>query len=388
MGIRFDLRRVVGSAIAAAVCGGIAWTGNPAGLPLTFVFLLLYLVQRTRAPAYAIAFVYYAASTWPLIPGANTFFGPRSHIWEGLGLWLAASVLLAVPWGLLFFVSWPARQYSLAAAITATTLPPIGLFGWASPLTAAGILFPGFGWLGIFAMLLLPPLIVRRARPGIAATVALVATAYCLQPKPPVTPSAWVAVNTTSGRLPDDPVREFENATLIQELALRSAAHVVVFPETAVPRWNQATELFWEPTLKKLAARGQTVVLGTTIAERGTLSRLNGVLIRGADDPAFFVQRIPVPFSMWQPFQHSDFPLRLSGPGMLKVAGERAGILICYEMLVNWPVLSIGFEHPTILIGVANDYWARDTPIPAVQQMCISAWARLFSVPALVARNT
>jgi hypothetical protein len=239
-------------------------------------------------------------------------------------------------------------------------------------------------------MLVLPPLIVRHRVLGFFAVVALMTKAYSAQPKTPAVRPTWAAMNTTFGGYSGspDPVREFQTAGAIRELALSSTARVLVFPESAVRGWNDAAELFWEPLLRTLAARRQTVVLGTSIGIPGTVQRLNGVLVRGTDTPAFFVQHIPVPFSMWRPFSDSGFPLRLDGPATIRIAGERVGILICYEMLLTWPVLTMSLDHPTVLVGVANDYWARGTPIPAVQRMCISAWARLFSIPSLVASNT
>jgi len=382
-------RRTVASLVTAALCGTIGWSGHTGALLLSFLFLVVFLIQQDHKSAYAVAWMYYAASTWPLVPGASTFFGPHSGVWRGVVLWFVASSLLATPWGLFYRCSWPSRYASVAAAVVATTLLPIGLFGLASPLTCAGLLFPGLGWSGILATLLLPPAIVRRPFLGISATIALFATAHSIEPKKSVTRPTWAAIDTAFGRQLEgqDPIREFQTATMIQRVLLNSSARVVIFPEAALTHWNDATELFWESTLKALAERGITVMLGTTMAVPGTRQRLNGVLIRGADKSSFFIQHVPVPFSMWRPFSNSRYPLRLGAPGTVQVAGERAGILICYEMLLTWPVLSMSLEHPTILIGVANDYWARDTPIPAVQKLCITAWARLFAIPARTATN-
>jgi len=374
---------------ATAVCGALGWSGHAFLLPFVFVFPLAFVAQRNRQSAYGVALTYYAASSWPVVPAIVSFFGPHSNRWLGVSFWLVAASLLAVPWGICYFSGWPARYASVGAALAMTTLPPIGLISWASPLTSAGLLFPGFGWFGIVAIALLPALIVRRPAVGVIATIGLIATAHAIAPRE-AHRATWTTIDTTLGRQFDriDPVREFQAATLIQKLALASGARVIIFPETAIPHWNEAVELFWEPLFKALAGRGQTILMGTTIRAPGSRGRLNGVLIRGSDKSAFFIQSVPVPFSMWRPFDDSGFPLRITGPGTVAIAGERAGILICYEMLLAWPVLRLSAEHPTILVGVANDYWARETPVPAVQQMCISAWARLFSVPWLLARNT
>jgi hypothetical protein len=378
------------SSFAAAALGAVAWSGHAATLPLSFSFLPLTLIQPNRWSAYGVAFPYYAASTWSLVPGAKTFFGPNQYSFEAVALWLTASALLAAPWGLFHFCTSPARFWSAPLTLGATSLPPLGLIGWASPLTSAGMLFPGTGWFGIIAIAFLPAVIVSRPWRGLAITGALIALANAMYPGDPRPPATWVAVDTTFGRsqaeLPD-PIREFQNAEWIQQRALHSNARVTLFPETVVPRWNDATEGFWEPTLATLTAAGKTIVFGTTVAVAGSPQRLNGVVIRGGTSATFF-QRVPVPISMWNPFGQSGFPLRLGGSGSIQVGGERAAVLICYELLLTWPVLSANLEHPTILVGVANDYWASRTIIPAEQRVALSAWARLFGLPKLIAVNT
>jgi apolipoprotein N-acyltransferase len=69
------------------------------------------------------------------------------------------------------------------------------------------------------------------------------------------------------------------------------------------------------------------------------------------------------------------------------VQNRRVAILICYEQLLVWPFLSSAAENPTILITAANDYWAKNTPIPQIQEASAAAWARLFRLPVLSAVN-
>ena len=71
----------------------------------------------------------------------------------------------------------------------------------------------------------------------------------------------------------------------------------------------------------------------------------------------------------------------------MQVAAERVAFLICYEQLLVWPILQSAVERPTVIVGMANQYWLRDTNIPAVQRACIEAWARLFGVPFLISEN-
>jgi len=383
--------RTVASSLAAAIAGSLAWSGHIAALPLSFGFLILALLQADRWATSSVALAYYASSTWPLVPGAKSFFGAHFSLLGGTVLWVGGSVLLAMPWALFHFRRWPARFLSVPLALVATSVPPLGLIGWASPLTSAGILFPGTRWAGILGILFLPALIVRFPRWGTLVTGLLIACTNWVYPGDPAPPTSWEAVDTKFGRSElelADPFREFQHAQWIEQRALNSRAKVIVFPETIVPRWNDGTEAFWGPTLANLAVQGKTIIFGTTVPVVASAKRLNSIMVRGANVPASFFQRIPPPISMWKPFSRSGFPLRLTGQGSIPVAGERPAVLICYELLLTWPVLSASWEHPTILVGVANDYWASQTRIPAVQRAALDAWARLFSLPGLLAVNT
>ena len=94
-----------------------------------------------------------------------------------------------------------------------------------------------------------------------------------------------------------------------------------------------------------------------------------------------------MPLGMWKPFSDEGVPLNLFGPGTFLVQNQRAAVLICYEQLLVWPFLSSALEHPTILVTVANDYWAKRTLIPDVQKASAASWARLFGLPLLSAAN-
>src|SRR6478609_8366260 len=70
-------------------------------------------------------------------------------IWPGLLLWLGASMSFVAVHSALWTKNSGARprRYLLAAVIM--SVPPFGITGWAHPVTAAGVLFPGWGWWGV-----------------------------------------------------------------------------------------------------------------------------------------------------------------------------------------------------------------------------------------------
>jgi apolipoprotein N-acyltransferase len=101
-----------------------------------------------------------------------------------------------------------------------------------------------------------------------------------------------------------------------------------------------------------------------------------------------FLQRVPVPVSVWKPFSHGGAPLHLAGPAVLDIAGQRAAVLICYEQVIPWTALTAALARPTVFVGMSNDYWATGTTIPQWQRLCLRSWSRLLGVPYLLAVNT
>jgi predicted amidohydrolase len=424
--------------------GAAVSTGYPIGIATAIAMPPLVMHQSTRRAAYQSAACYYAGALWPIVPAARNFFGPSASLPEGIAAWLAAALLLATPWS----IAWTTHRIHLLwrvpLALLATVVPPLGLIGWASPLTAAGFLFPGTAWVGLLIFpILCGGLSVVIERSGYGAdfsiprisfmAVAFVATnAHLSYPGNPAAPSAWEGVNTSFGAVAHGvtpPVFEYRSAEWMQQRALSSHARVIVFPETVVPRWTAATDLFWQQTLSALSESGKTILVGAGLPappdrlisssallreydfsaavaalrsdqpqlservvafvspnRRDTETYRNAVVIRGAQQGTF-IQRVPVPLGMWRPFRTGGVSLNLLGRGIVQIEDQRAAILICHEQLLTWPVLVSMFENPTILVAVANDCWVEGTSIPRYQTNAVRAWARLFSLPIVSAVN-
>ncbi|MGX1501300.1 apolipoprotein N-acyltransferase [Labrenzia sp. MBR-25] len=116
------------------------------------------------------------------------------------------------------------------------------------------------------------------------------------------------------------------------------------------------------------------------------------VAIAGSGARILYRERMPVPVSMWQPWR------RLTGDSgganaymfdnpVTQVAGYRAAPLICYEQLIIWPVLQSMAINADIIVAIANGWWTGDTNITAIQRASVTAWAKLFDVPLVIAFN-
>jgi apolipoprotein N-acyltransferase len=341
-------------------------------------------------------FTYYSAASWPLIPGARAFFGVKGTPLVGLLLCLAAASLLALPWGLLFTRRRGAATFCVPLCIMLNAIPPLGIIGWASPLLSAGVLFPGSKWFGLALITVF--LIAFRFKPALSVvSLALCALVFHLQYKQPQVPAGWEAVNTNyggTGQGDPDFTTEYNTAQTTQTAILESHATVLLFPEHLVTHWNESTDAFWENTLAALASQHRTVLMGAGINPPGTWRNpfaekryLNVLLARGEENTALYQERIPVPIAMWRPLSDDGVPLKLFARGTIPIHNQNAAVLICYEEILVWPFLSSALENPTVLLTASNDYWAKDTRIPAIQQSSAASWARLFHLPVLSASN-
>ena len=128
-------------------------------------------------------------------------------------------------------------------------------------------------------------------------------------------------------------------------------------------------------------------VLWPAAHQERSYSYQNAAIIRGAQS-AVFLQRVPVPISVWKPLSHGGARLHLAGPPVVELASQRAAMLICYEQVIPWTALTAAAARPTLFVGMSNDHWAAGTTIPQWQALCLRAWSRLFDVPYLLAMNT
>lgn len=371
---------------AAAAVGAIGWSGEVLLLPVACLFPALWAFAATRLFAGLVSMAYFMAASRGLPVGVSIFYA--SDIWVGLGLWFAASLLFVVVHTVLWSPKpgWH-RPLRYLAAWALMSVPPFGIVGWASPITAAGVLFPGWGWAGLAATAASLSAMTTRVWPlaGVAISLAWVLSAVAwTDPEPP---EGWVGIDTAfdyqvAGNHADY-AQHMTTIGLVRR-AVENGAGTVVLPESALGIWTPSTERLWVRSLADL----DVVVAGGGVVVND--SGYDNVMIELTGEGAriLYRERMPVPVSMWRPCASGGASAEFFGNPTGRFAGTSIAPLICYEQLIVWPILQSMLHRPDHVVATGNGWWTGDTNIVPIQKASAEAWASLFGVPLVIAFNT
>lgn len=386
---------------ASIACGRIGWSGEVLLLPVAMIFPALWATAPSRLTAALVSAGYFLAASRGLPQGVANFYA--ADLWPGLLLWVAASISFVAVNAVLWTKRsgqkasgkmWPdaAGAVRYLVVLVLTGLPPFGITGWAHPLTAAGALFPGWGWWGLFAMTAGLLIMTTRIWPAAAITLSAFWLWSAASWTGPNLPEGWTGVDLAQGqKLGRDESLQHQRE-LIAKMKRAAAAdpktRVVVMPESALGFWTPTVEHLWRD---KLGGTSLTVIAGAAVID--THSYDNVMVAISADEAKIvYRERMPVPVSMWQPWlqwtgQGGGARADFFGNPVVKVDGTRIAPLICYEQLILWPVLQSMLHSPDLIIAFGNGWWTKNTSIVAIQKASVTAWAKLFDLPVVIAFN-
>jgi hypothetical protein len=224
---------------------------GPALSPLILVGVMLADSPLWRFLA---ALAYFGVGGSALPSEVQSFFGSGWVI--GIGLWVLSSVILAAPW------AWASRGWRVVVVLLIEAVPPLGFFGWLSPLATAGVLYPGLGLVGFalgLALLWVLAVLARPASTLTALTLSMVASVVLSGASvwanaaytPPEPPAGWIGVSTHVGRESGDVMADVaRNQQWIDQAAAAVAQEaqagakkglVVALPEDVAGTWGPGT---------------------------------------------------------------------------------------------------------------------------------------------------
>jgi len=358
-------KTVLMAGVVALIIGAVAWSGHLFTLLALFGLPIVFNNMKGPAQRLTVLGCYYAASIWPVIPGATQFFGDDAglHPLSILILWLTSAVVLTLPWVWLFLAPRLKAEWALPIGLCITALLPTGVV---NPLTVAGVLFPGLGWAGLIATITLFGTMSKSRVSSFLTAGMLTAICYVSHPGAPTISPIWQGHDTELGGAElskQTPMALYKAVVYVQETALDSNAQIQVFPEGIINHWTPAAEGFWQSTYSELRENHQSILFGVEENLPHLDQYRNELLLRG-QYTATFQQRVPIPYAMWRPWDNIGVPIHYFGPSILSVGPRRAAPIICYEQLLVAPMLLSAQQKPDVFLAIANDYWAKTPTFP------------------------
>ncbi|WP_184710751.1 conjugal transfer protein TraB [Rhizobium lusitanum] len=375
--------------VLAIAIGAVGWSGTVQALPVAMLFPVLWGMAPSRGVAALVALGYFLAASRGLPQGVANFYA--ADLWPGLLLWLVASASFVMVHAALWTPRLGlARAAQYLAATVLMALPPFGIIGWAQPITAAGVLFPGWGWWGLAAIAAGLAMMTSRYWPAavlVMLSLWLWSAAVWTEPR---LPEGWRGVDLELGKtLGRDQSLERQRVLIATVLASDDGKpRSVVLPESALGFWTPTVERLWRNALRD---RELTVIAGAAVlAGDGYDNALVAISAQNAE--ILYRERMPVPGSMWQPWrmltgESGGARAHFFGNPAVEIDGTRIAPLICYEQLIVWPVLQSMLHSPDIIVAVGNGWWTTGTSIVAIQHLSTVAWSKMFDVPLVGAVN-
>jgi len=385
--MRRDQLRAVLLAVAALAAGWVGWSGDVLLLPTAMVFPAIWSLAATRSQAAVCSAAYFLAAARGLPQGVATYYA--ADLLPGLFLWIFASSGFVVVHTVLWTKrSGLQRPLYYAGAALLMVVPPFGILGWAHPLTAAGVLFPGWGWFGLVVTATGLAVMTTRYRPVAAIAMMGFWLWSAAQGTAPILPASIQGIDLQFGSSLGRNNTLGGQRELIAAVRRRPGAGIVVLPESAIGFWTPAVERFWR---QQLATSEQVVVAGAAVIDK---DGYDNVLVRidRSGGTILYRERMPVPGSMWQPWrsllgQAGGARAHFFANPVVTSGSISLAPLICYEQLLVWPILQSMLYDPDAIIAVGNGWWTSGTSIVDIQKASTEAWASLFNKPLVFSFN-
>ena len=308
-------------------------------------------------------------ATLASLPAIAGFAQARLHapVWARLVLVMPALwVLLEWLRGLLFTgLPWLAVGYSqVSASPLAGYAPILGVYGVSLAVAVSA---------GLLALLWQ----ARWSKQGRAALLALVLLwggGAALRTVEWTTPEGEpITVALVQGNIPQE--LKFREEKLVstlesyRRLVLHSDARLIVLPETALPLLRQELPENYLAILSNHARQtGGDLLIGAFERERGLY--YNSVFTLGTADSQSYRKNHLVPFGEFIPLRPAlgwfvnevlNIPMSDLARGgerqqVLRIAGQRVAVQICYEDVFGEEVIRY-LPEATLLVNVTNDAW-------------------------------
>lgn len=341
-------------------------------ISLSILFPVLLFRCESRLQAFSVAALYHLGATRALALAAGQFYG--ESIFFGVSIWLLGNAINALVYAAFWHSAPRVRLYTITVAILLTSIPPLGIVGWANPLVSAGILFPGAGIAGLFYVIGLYVCLASRQRNFVKIFAVL--SLWCFISSKTAKSNSVSGISTNFHKTDDSGIEDYKRQTSLFGRVRAAKEKIVLLPEGIVTGgWTEVGKRLW-------AKEPKIVLIGAELKS----GRPENIIV-DSKSGAIYRQRQPIPFSMWRPFDSSSYTASWFENPLIEVNGQKIAPLVCYEGFLVWPVVHSHLAGATSIAATGNYWWDRSKEISAIHESIIKSWSRLFSIPYTMAVN-
>lgn len=378
---------------AAAARSGFAFGLGLFGAGVSWIYVSLHDVGGMPAPVAALA-TFLLCAFIALLPAIAGWLQARIPAHPALRAcvlipaswtlfeWIRSWILSGFPWLSLGYaaVGWPLQGYAplggvfLLSFLTVSLAGALWLLATRAPHRVA--------WVGVLIAIF-------------GAGEALRHIAWSTPQGAPL--SAALLQGNIEQSLKFEPARYARTLETYARLAEQTRARLIVFPETALPRFLDAVDPAYLKRLDAVAQRNRGDLLVGVPTRRSSEEFFNSVVAFGVSPTQAYHKEHLVPFGEFAPpglawtLQLVNIPMSDFSRGKtsrpLEVAGERIAVNVCYEDAFGDEIARM-LPAATMLVNVSNVAWFGDSLAPAqhlqIAQMRAIETARMH----LTATNT
>jgi hypothetical protein len=267
--------------------------------------------------------------------------------------------------------------FFLGIALLLKVIPFMGITDWISPLQLSGVLFPGFGILGLVCLLFFISVLNNKKVVAGFILLSLIANLFFYFNQKTLPPQ-WTALQTAIND-------KNEYKLVLPQMVSSSSANYFLTPESAGSDIYK-TKAHW----LNLLPEDKFVFFEVNGIDPKTNLELNALsLFHNRQMKILYKQRQPMPIWMWAPFEKNNTPVHwFSNHRPFEFNHLKISAFICYESFLTWPYIFSLMFKPDLMMVSANLAHTDHSILKNYHLRNIEVWSRLFNVPALVSINS
>ncbi len=362
--------------VAISVMAGAAF-GFGTELWHVAILVLLVVTRTARTTTICCVFAYAAVATLPVAFAAHDYGGASMLI---AYVWSVPTLVFTALMGGALTLPGPWRASGVVLAVIALSVPPLASISMLSPLPVAGLVFPGFGTVGLAVFLAVLAMVSIAAQRVALITILMALGAASAAVRADglraVDEPVVVGIDTWRGQPDARTAALFSGPWRMEEVRISESldAATVVFPESVYGEWTALTGATLAFANRRLIGGARHYV---------SSQRYVNTLVDGRTGKILYAQRAVIPVAIEGRHQAVTVD---SLPDTVDTV-DAIDALLCIELANPWLSAVTFAQASGPVIWAANLGWSSRPSLARRMRDTARQWGRLYGTRLVIAVN-